>query len=101
MTTEKIRELLREQPFRPIIINLNDGRALRVDHVDFIAVPLEKTGTTVTVYSEGDVLHLVTVRNIASITRLSESSAQTTPPTGGNGNGRPSPGEQSPNPPAK
>jgi hypothetical protein len=95
MTTGKIRELLREHPFRPFIINLNDGRSLMVDHVDFIAVPPEQTGTTVTVYAAGDLLHLVTVRNITSITRL-PGPAQPPAAESGNGNGSPSPGENRP-----
>ena len=88
MTTEKIREMLRDHPFRPFLINLNDGRNLRVDHPDFIAVPQERTGTAVTVFEKGDVLHVVTVRNITSITRLPPPEASpSAEPGDGSSNG--------------
>jgi hypothetical protein len=36
MTIESVRSLINLTPFKPLVINLSDGRALRVPHRDFI-----------------------------------------------------------------
>ena len=38
MEIDKIREALHEQPFRPFMIRLADGRELTVPHPDFVAI---------------------------------------------------------------
>ena len=47
MTTEQFRATLHQQPFRPFIIRMDDGRAFEVAHRDFVA--LSQSGRTVIV----------------------------------------------------
>ena len=39
MTLEKIREIWAQQPFRPFVIHLPDGRSLSVEHPEFVSFP--------------------------------------------------------------
>jgi hypothetical protein len=48
MSTESIRELLHENPFRPFWIHSADASKIEVVHTDFVA--LQPTGHEVTVY---------------------------------------------------
>jgi hypothetical protein len=48
MTTEQFRTTLHQQPFRPFIIRMADGRAIDVSHPDFVA--MSPSGRTVIVY---------------------------------------------------
>ncbi len=38
MTMSKIRDAIREQPFKPFTICLTDGRKFRVKHPEFVAL---------------------------------------------------------------
>ena len=62
---EEIRKQLRQVPFTPFVIRLSDGRALKVNHPDFVWMP---TATSVFYFDEVDqaserisVLHIVSV----------------------------------------
>ena len=52
MTTEQFREMLHQQPFRPFMIHMVDGRTFEVAHPDFVA--LSHSGRTVIVYQPDD-----------------------------------------------
>jgi hypothetical protein len=62
---EEIRKHLRAAPFTPFVIHLSDGRALKVNHPDFVWMPKP---ATVFYFDEADgaserlnVLHIVSV----------------------------------------
>lgn len=48
MQVEEIRTLLHGQPFVPFTVHLADGRAMRVEHPDFVATAPE--GKSMIVY---------------------------------------------------
>jgi hypothetical protein len=52
MTTEQFRAMLHQQPFRPFVIRMADGRAFEVAHRDFVAV--SPTGRTIIVYQDNE-----------------------------------------------
>ena len=57
MTIERVRELYEAQPFRPFLIHLADGRALPVQHRDFImTVP---SGRTIIVAQPDDTVNII------------------------------------------
>ena len=57
MTIDRLKELYDAQPFKPFIIHLADGRALPVQHRDFImSVP---SGRTVIVAQPDDTVNIV------------------------------------------
>ena len=55
MSPNQLREAIRQQPFRPFVIVLEDGRRLCVDHPEFIAV--SRAGRELTFYGEQDRQH--------------------------------------------
>ena len=57
MTIEKIRDLYNAQPFRPFILHLADGRAVPVDHPEFLAAA--PSGRTVVIYQPDDTMNIV------------------------------------------
>jgi hypothetical protein len=57
MTIEKLRELYHAQPFRPFVIRLADGRAVPVNHRDFIMTA--PSGRTVVVMQPDDTLNII------------------------------------------
>jgi hypothetical protein len=52
MGPEQVREALRAQPFRPFVIHMRDGREVKVDHPDFVA--MSQTGRYAIVWLEED-----------------------------------------------
>jgi hypothetical protein len=56
-TIEKVREFYKQQPFRPFVMHLADGRNILVQHREFIATA--PSGRTVTVYQPDDTLNVV------------------------------------------
>lgn len=57
MTIGQLRTAYQAQPFRPFVIHLADGRAVAVDHRDFIlAVP---SGRTIVVAQPDDTLNII------------------------------------------
>lgn len=56
MTIEQFRATLRQQPFRPFIVHMVDGRTFEVSHPDFVAQ--SPAGRTVIVF-QADELYSV------------------------------------------
>jgi hypothetical protein len=61
MTASEIQQLQRAQPFR---LHLADGRALDVEHPEFLA---SRGGRTVVVYTDEDKFEIVDVRLVVSL----------------------------------
>jgi hypothetical protein len=57
MTVEQMRAVHQARPFRPLIIHVADGRAIPVDHRDFMmTVP---SGRTIVVAQPDDTLNII------------------------------------------
>jgi hypothetical protein len=57
MTIEQLRAFYDAKPFRPFVIHLADGRAIPVDHREFImAAP---SGRTLSAYQPDDTLNVI------------------------------------------
>ena len=57
MTIEQMRAAYQAQPFRPFVIHVADGRAIPVDHREFImTVP---SGRTIVVAQPDDTLNII------------------------------------------
>jgi hypothetical protein len=57
MTIEQMRTAYQAQPFRPFVIHLADGRAISVDHREFImSVP---SGRTILVAQPDDTVNII------------------------------------------
>lgn len=65
MTSEKLREALKTEPFRPFRLHLGGGRALDVAHPEFVAV--SPSGRTAVVYGLKDELEIIDVLMVQSI----------------------------------
>ena len=65
MKIEKIRAVLRAEPFRPFWIHLADGGRLAVKHEDFVA--LEPAGREIIVYQPDNSHQIV---DVMLVTRL-------------------------------
>jgi hypothetical protein len=76
MTIEQLRSLCAARPFRAFIMHLADGRALRVDHPEFIITA--PSGRTAVVYQRDDSFNVV---DLLLVTDL-EVSANGTGPKG-------------------
>lgn len=57
MTSDKLREVLRTEPFHPFIIHLADGRQLEVMHPELVA--LSPSGRTAVVFTADDASHYI------------------------------------------
>jgi hypothetical protein len=51
-TGEQIRRAMHQQPFRPFMLRLADGRTYRIGHPDFIAIPPGDRPREVTFYDQ-------------------------------------------------
>jgi hypothetical protein len=69
MKTEKIREALHAQPFRPFWMHFADGGRLRVEHEDFVAVA--PSGRELIVFQRDDSHQVV---DVMLVTRLKVKS---------------------------
>ena len=65
MTIEQIRRLYEAQPFRPFLIHLADGRALPVEHREFMASA--PSGRTVIVYQPDDSFNIIDLLLVTDI----------------------------------
>lgn len=74
MTSEKLREALKTEPFRPFRLHLGGGRALDVLHPEFVAV--SPSGRTAAVYGPKDALEIVDVLMVQSIEFLPARNGQ-------------------------
>jgi hypothetical protein len=59
MTSERLNELVVAKPFQPFDIRLADGRAIRVQHPEFIA--RSPSGRTAVVFQPDDSMTIVDV----------------------------------------
>ena len=66
MTSDKIRELVKREPFSPFSIHMNDGRKLDVNHPDFIAIHPEARNTVIVFLPKGR-FEFVYLKNVTSI----------------------------------
>jgi hypothetical protein len=57
MTSDRFREVLRNQPFHAFTVHLADGRRLDVVHRDFVAI--SPSGRTAVVYTRDDASHYI------------------------------------------
>ena len=57
MTIQQIRHLYDAQPFRPFVLHLADGRAIPVQHREFLAAA--PSGRTLIVYQSDDSFNIV------------------------------------------
>lgn len=57
MTSERIRELWKTEPFKKFTMHLADGRKILVHHREFLAI--SPSGRTVHVYQPDDSLNIV------------------------------------------
>jgi len=57
MTSERIRQLWKAEPFQKFTIHMSDGRQLPVEHREFLAV--SPSGRTMVVYQPDDSLDIV------------------------------------------
>jgi hypothetical protein len=64
MTANEIQELQRAQPFRPFRLHLADGRALDVEHPEFLA---SRGGRIVVVFTSEDKFQIIDVRLVVSL----------------------------------
>jgi len=65
MTSERIRDLLRAEPFQKFILHLADGRHIPVVHREFMAVG--PSGRTATVHQPDDSLNMVDLRLVTDL----------------------------------
>jgi hypothetical protein len=63
---QRLLELLHAAPFIPFTIHLADGRALRVQHPDFVAVALAVPNITVA-EPEGERVHTIAEFHITGL----------------------------------
>ena len=59
MTSDRLEEMFKAQPFRPFDIRLADGRAVRVQHPEFIA--RSPSGRTAVVFQPDDSMTVIDV----------------------------------------
>ena len=74
MTTEQIRKLYHERPFRPFDIFLADGRRLSVPHQEFLS--FSASGRTIVVSLPDDTFEIVDLLLVTSLKARSNGSSQ-------------------------
>ncbi len=74
MQTKELQSVYRAQPFRPFVIHLADGRNVRVEHPEFMA--LAPTGRSAVVYGKGGALEIIDVLLVTSL-KVSNGKAKT------------------------
>lgn len=65
MTKEALTKAAHRNPFRPFVLRLADGRAIRVPHQHFIS--MHPTGRTVIVYGQNEDLEILDVMLITGL----------------------------------
>ena len=80
MKTEKVREVLRAEPFRPFWIHLADGGRFAVEHGDYVAV--EPAGRELIVYLPDNSHHIVDVPLITRLEINARTDAESVGPQG-------------------
>lgn len=59
MQPKEVRTLYRAQPFRPFVLHLADGRSVKVDHPELMA--LSPNGRSATIYLKNSLFEIVDV----------------------------------------
>jgi len=65
MTSEKVRELWRAEPFRKFTIHLSDGRKILVTDPDFLTIA--PSGRTVSVFEPNDSLNIIDLPKVTGL----------------------------------
>ena len=73
MTIEQLRKHYHAKPFRPFTMHLADGRAIDVEHPEFMA--LSPSGRTVVVYTEPQAAETIDLLLVTSIRGDAEVAA--------------------------
>ena len=68
MTSERLTEMLEATPFQPFDIRLADGRAIRVQHPEFVA--RSPSGRTAVVFQPDDSMTIIDVFLAVSLGRV-------------------------------
>ena len=68
MTIEKLREVLRAQPFKPFDLRLTDGQVIHVPHPEYAAP--SPSGRTVVVFEPGETDEYFRVIDLLHVTTL-------------------------------
>jgi hypothetical protein len=86
MTSERLRELIKAQPFHPFDIRLADGRAIRVAHSE-MALP-SPSGRTVVVFQPDDSMTIIDLFLAISLDPIKNGKAAAGGATRRRGRGR-------------
>jgi hypothetical protein len=74
MTIDKVRELYEAKPFRPFTIHLADGRAIVVEHPEFMA--RAPSGRALVVYQPNDSFNIVDLLLVTDLEVRSSSNGK-------------------------
>ena len=66
MTADTIRDFLKQTPFVPFTIHMNDGRKFEIRHPDFVAMHPESTAMAIVFKPRGR-FEFVYIRNVTTI----------------------------------
>ncbi|MCH9002138.1 MAG: hypothetical protein IIC02_06145 [Planctomycetes bacterium] len=66
MQSSEFQSVYRAEPFRPFVVNLADGRNIRVEHSEFMAV--SPTGRSAVIYGDDGSFEIIDVMLVTSIT---------------------------------
>ena len=64
MNAENILDLIHRAPFRPLELELDNGRKINVKHPDFILFAESKR---VAIVTEGDHFHLIDLEHVSTV----------------------------------
>jgi hypothetical protein len=65
MTSDKLKDVMRAQPFRPFVLHLADGRRINVSHPESIS--LSGTGRTAHVFGSDEASHFIDVLMVTDL----------------------------------
>jgi hypothetical protein len=74
MTSERVRDLLRAEPFQRFIIHLADGREIPVMHREFMAVG--PSGRTATVHQPDDSLNIIDLLLVTDLEMIRQTRSR-------------------------
>ena len=72
MTSDKLKEVIRAQPFKPFVIHLADGRRISVSHPESIS--LSPSGRMAHLFSGDETSHFIDVLLITELEVKTRSS---------------------------
>ncbi len=76
MTTEKIKQTLRNQPFVPFDVNLSDGRWFRVSHPEMVAVGKRQIAIIYGDNDEHEIVDLLLVTSLSVPSKTTKSNGK-------------------------